>query len=74
MGETGTGKIFYVRDKLLNYMDFLYVSVFINFFVRISVNQIQDLIDFKVEKRRKGVFGFFFMKKYVIFVDDVNML
>ncbi|BBN11637.1 hypothetical protein Mp_5g13570 [Marchantia polymorpha subsp. ruderalis] len=73
VGETGTGKTLVVRDKLLNYMDPVYVPMFINFSARTGANQTQDLIDSKTEKRRKGVYGPPAMKKYVIFVDDVNM-
>ncbi|CAM6094963.1 unnamed protein product [Calypogeia fissa] len=73
VGNTGTGKTLVVRDKLLNHMESAYVPVFINFSARTGANQTQDLIDSKTEKRRKGVFGPPSMKKYVIFVDDVNM-
>ena len=73
VGETGTGKTLVVQDKLLNDMDQSYVPIFINFSARTSANQTQDLIDSKTEKRRKGVFGPPPTKKYVIFVDDLNM-
>ncbi|KAL2653916.1 hypothetical protein R1flu_022044 [Riccia fluitans] len=73
VGETGTGKTLVVKDKLLNSMDSLYVPMFINFSARTGANQTQDFIDSKTEKRRKGIYGPPAMKKYVIFVDDVNM-
>ncbi|KAH8941010.1 hypothetical protein BDL97_14G015200 [Sphagnum fallax] len=73
VGETGTGKTLVVRDKLLNFLDNQFIPMFINFSARTGANQTQDLIDSKTEKRRKGVYGPPSLKKYVIFVDDVNM-
>ncbi|KAJ7552868.1 hypothetical protein O6H91_06G073600 [Diphasiastrum complanatum] len=73
IGETGTGKTLLVQDKLLNHIDASYIPVFVNFSARTSANQTQDLIDSKMEKRRKGVFGPPINKKYIIFVDDMNM-
>lgn len=73
VGETGTGKTLNVADKLLNKMGAETVPLFLTFSARTSANQTQDLIDSKMEKRRKGVFGPPSGKKYVVFVDDMNM-
>ncbi|XP_024523426.1 dynein heavy chain 1, axonemal [Selaginella moellendorffii] len=73
VGETGTGKTLVMQDQLLNHMDAAFIPIFVNFSARTSANQTQDLIDSKTEKRRKGVFGPPINKKYIIFVDDVNM-
>eukprot|EP01018_Ginkgo_biloba_P007243 Gb_31254 [translate_table: standard] len=73
VGETGTGKTLLVQDKLVNSKDATYIPIFINFSARTSANQTQDLLDSKMEKRRKGVYGPPPTKKYVVFVDDVNM-
>ena len=72
-GPTGTGKTVNVQNYLGTQMDKKYVPMNITFSAQTSANMTQDLIDGKCEKRRKGVFGPMAGKKFVIFVDDVNM-
>ena len=74
VGETGTGKTVYVKEVLGKELDkFKYQNIQTSFSARTNANQIQDLIDGKLDKRRKGVFGPPFGMRCVIFVDDVNM-
>ncbi|KAI9104654.1 dynein heavy chain and region D6 of dynein motor-domain-containing protein [Phlyctochytrium arcticum] len=72
-GPTGTGKTVTIHDKLMRGMDQTFMPVVFNFSARTSANQTQDLIDGKMEKRRKGVFGPPVGKRFVIFIDDLNM-
>ncbi|XP_074037842.1 dynein axonemal heavy chain 1 isoform X2 [Leptinotarsa decemlineata] len=73
VGPTGTGKTLTVIGKLSRNMHKKFICDFINFSARTTANQTQDLIDSKLDRRRKGVFGPPIMKRQVFFIDDFNM-
>eukprot|EP00913_Durusdinium_trenchii_P034764 g32519.t1 len=56
-GPTGTGKSVNISLWLQKQAPENYQGVFINFSAQTHVNQLQDLIDSKLEKRRRGVYG-----------------
>ena len=74
VGPTGTGKTVYVKQYIttdLNPEKFTYL-VF-NFSAQTSANMTQDILDGKLDKRRKGVYGPPAGKRMMIFMDDLNM-
>ena len=73
VGETGTGKTLNVTNKLMTGLSDKLIPLFVTFSARTSANMTQDTIDGKLEKRRKGVFGPPTGKKFIMFVDDLNM-
>ena len=72
-GPTGTGKTINFVDMLNQEMPEEYTMIPITFSAQTSANQTQDGLDEKFEKRRKGVFGPPTGKKFVVFIDDLNM-
>ena len=72
-GPTGTGKTVNISLFLQKNAPDNFQAQFINFSAQTHVNQLQDTIDGKLEKRRRGVYGPPAGKKMVIFVDDLNM-
>ncbi|XP_050760847.1 dynein axonemal heavy chain 1 [Gymnogyps californianus] len=73
IGPTGTGKTLTITDKLLKNLPLRYITHFLTFSARTSANQTQDLIDSKLDKRRKGVFGPPVGRYFLFFIDDLNM-
>jgi dynein heavy chain len=72
-GPTGTGKSVNIQILLSQQMpeDFQYIPI--SFSAQTSANQTQDALDESFEKRRKGIYGPPTGKKFVIFIDDLNM-
>ncbi|CAL1689869.1 unnamed protein product [Lasius platythorax] len=73
VGPTGSGKTLTVSAKLSRNMLKKYICDFVTFSARITANQTQDLIDAKLDKRRKGIYGPPILKKQIFFIDDLNM-
>nr|KAI8744404.1 dynein heavy chain 6; axonemal-like isoform X3 [Biomphalaria glabrata] len=73
-GGTGVGKSLIVRDLLDRISERMnYVPVYINFSAQTSSRRTQEIIEGKLEKRKKNVIGAPQGKRVVIFIDDLNM-
>nr|KAI8726418.1 dynein heavy chain 6; axonemal [Biomphalaria glabrata] len=73
-GGTGVGKSVIVRDLLDHISERMnYVPVYINFSAQTSSGRTQEIIEGKLEKRKKNVIGAPQGKRVVIFIDDLNM-
>ncbi|DBB17910.1 TPA: hypothetical protein ACH3X3_002922 [Trebouxia sp. C0006] len=73
VGPTGTGKTAYIKKHLQGGLPDSFVPLFFNFSAQTSANMTQDIIDGRLEKRRKGVYGPPIGKQQVVLVDDLNM-
>jgi dynein heavy chain len=72
-GPTGTGKTVNINQLLSAELSEDYQTIPLTFSAQTSANQTQFALDEKFDKRRKGVFGPPPGKRFVIFVDDLNM-
>ncbi|KAM8939967.1 dynein axonemal heavy chain 6 [Pelodytes ibericus] len=73
-GITGVGKSVVARGLLNRVQDEAgYVPVYINFSAQTSSARTQEIIESKLEKKRKTILGAPGNKRVVIFVDDLNM-
>ncbi|XP_056004113.1 dynein axonemal heavy chain 6-like isoform X1 [Ostrea edulis] len=73
-GETGVGKSVVARGLLNGIAEKAnYVPQFINFSAQTSSKRTQEMIEGKLEKRRKNIIGAPVGKRVIIFVDDLNM-
>ena len=73
VGPTGTGKTVNITRFLENVNSDKFIPLQMTFSAQTSANQVQDVLDSKMEKRRKGVFGPTAGKKIIVYVDDLNM-
>ncbi|XP_026674744.1 dynein heavy chain 1, axonemal-like [Ceratina calcarata] len=73
VGPTGSGKTLTVSAKLQRNMPKKFICDFITFSARTTANQTQDLVDEKLSKRGRDVFGPPLLRQQVFFVDDLNM-
>lgn len=73
VGPTGTGKSAYIKDYLRKLDKSHWVVAIFQFSAQTSQNMTQDIIDGKLDKRRKGVLGPPVGKRQICLVDDLNM-
>lgn len=74
VGPTGTGKTVYAKRYIEHECDpEKFSHIIINFSAQTSANMTQDIIEGKLDKRKKNVYGPPYGKSMVILVDDLNM-
>ncbi|XP_017317258.1 dynein axonemal heavy chain 6 isoform X2 [Ictalurus punctatus] len=73
-GITGVGKSVVARGLLNSIQEQAgYIPVYINFSAQTSSARTQEMIESKLEKKRKNVLGAPANKRLLVFVDDLNM-
>ena len=80
VGDTGTGKTININQYLMGQTKVggkvippNIIPLTMTFSANSSANLTQDLLDSKMDKRRKGVYGPAAGKRFFIYIDDLNM-
>nr|XP_022345562.1 dynein heavy chain 2, axonemal-like isoform X2 [Crassostrea virginica] len=73
VGPVGTGKTSMVENTLTKLDSKVYSFLTVNMSAQTSSNNVQDIIESRVEKRTKGVYVPIGGKKLLTFMDDFNM-
>jgi dynein heavy chain, axonemal len=74
VGPTGTGKSIYIQNVLQQVLPKeKFTTIEVGFSAQTSAYQVQEIIDGKLDKRKKDHFGPRFGMKCIIHVDDLNM-
>lgn len=72
-GDTGVGKSVLAESTLKKLGGFQIVSHLIHFSAQTSSARTQEMIEARLEKKRKGQLGAPVGKTLIMFIDDVNM-
>lgn len=72
-GETGVGKSVVAKQILSKLGQGDIIPVFINFSAQTSSIRTQEMMEARLEKRKRTLLGAPIGKKIIVFVDDVNM-
>ncbi|ORX87336.1 hypothetical protein BCR32DRAFT_215454 [Anaeromyces robustus] len=73
-GKTGVGKSVTIQDLISKTCrEHSYTQININFSAQTTSSMTQEMIEIKLEKKRKNIFGAPGNSKIILFVDDLNM-
>ncbi|TRY86535.1 hypothetical protein DNTS_031645, partial [Danionella cerebrum] len=72
-GPVGTGKTSVAQSVLQSLSSITWSSLVVNMSSQTSSNNVQEIVESRVEKRIKGVYVPVGGKKMVVFLDDLNM-
>uniref|UniRef100_A0A6E8VFP2 AAA+ ATPase domain-containing protein n=1 Tax=Anopheles coluzzii TaxID=1518534 RepID=A0A6E8VFP2_ANOCL len=72
-GDTGVGKSVLAREILNRLMQRDVIPIFVNFSAQSESARTQEIIESRLERRKKTLLGAPINKRIVVFIDDVNM-